>query len=102
MEKVVDATVARRQLGTLLDEVYYKGESIIIERKGKALAKIVPLTAVEKKDEKSLTAEQRQLLAELNDQLNSLPAFEIEEEPTDVLRKIRRMKAEKAGTRYGN
>ncbi len=25
MERVVDATVARRQLGTLLDEVYYKG-----------------------------------------------------------------------------
>ena len=43
MEKIVDATIARRQFGTLLDDVYYKGESIIIEKKGKALAKIVPL-----------------------------------------------------------
>lgn len=45
--KVVDATIARRQLGTLLDEVYYKGESIVIERKGKPLAKIVLLSVSE-------------------------------------------------------
>ena len=97
MEKIVDATVARRQLGTLLDEVYYKGESIVIERKGKALAKIVPLDSNEKKEKKLLTPTQKQLLAELN----SLPAFEIEEEPVDILRKIRKKKAEKAKARYG-
>ncbi len=96
MGKVVDATVARRQLGTLLDEVYYKGESIIIERKGKALAKIVPLNSLEKTSEKSLTPIQKQLLAELN----SLPTFEIEKEPTDILRKIRKKKAGKAKAQY--
>ena len=62
MEKIVDATVARRQLGTLLDEVYYKGESIIIERKGKRLAKIVPLNALGSTNGKLLTPRQEKLL----------------------------------------
>ncbi len=98
MEKVVDATVARRQLGTLLDEVYYKGESIIIKRKGKALAKIVPMESTETiKDKKRLIPVQKQLLAELH----SLPTFEMEEEPTDILRKIRRTRSEKAREQYG-
>ncbi len=97
MEKVVDATVARRQLGTLLDEVYYKGESIIIERKGKALAKIVPLNSPEKSNNKMLTPMQKKMLAELN----SLPVLEMEEEPTDVLRKIREKRRSKAKAQYG-
>ncbi len=33
MERVVDVTMARRQFGTLLDEVYHKGDIVIIERK---------------------------------------------------------------------
>ncbi len=74
-----------------------RGESIIIERKGKALAKIVPLESSEEKSKKVLTPKQRQLLAELN----SLPAFEIEEEPTDILRKMRKEKARKARAQYG-
>jgi len=87
MEKVVDATVARRQLGTLLDEVYYKGECIIIERKGKALAKIVPLETMEDTSENNLlTPIQKKLLNELK----SLPAIEIQEEPTDILRNLRK------------
>ncbi len=97
MEKVVDATVARRQLGTLLDEVYYKGESIIIERKGKALAKIVPLETKEDTSENNLTPIQKKLLNELT----SLPAIEIQEEPTDILRNLRKKKAKKAKARYG-
>ena len=97
MEKIVDATVARRQLGTLLDDVYYKGESIIIERKGKALARIVPLDFNEKDDKKILRSTQKELLAELN----SLPILQIEDDPTDILRKIRKEKAEKAKARYG-
>jgi antitoxin (DNA-binding transcriptional repressor) of toxin-antitoxin stability system len=43
MEKVVDVTSARRQFGTILDEVFHKGDIFTIARKGKALAKIVPL-----------------------------------------------------------
>ena len=97
MEKVVDATIARRQLGTLLDEVYYRGDSIIIERKGKPLAKIVPLSVNEGRKEKSLTPTQEKLLAELN----SLPVFKMEEEPTKLLREIREQRASRAREQYG-
>ena len=38
MQRTVDVTTARRQFGTLLDEVFYKGDVITIERKGKPLA----------------------------------------------------------------
>ena len=87
MTRTIDATVARRQLGTLLDEVYHKGDSIIISRKGKPLAKIVP---VENKN--TLTALQKELLLELN----GLPVYEIEKEPVALLREIRREKAKRA------
>lgn len=97
MGKTVDATVARRQLGTLLDEVYYKGESIIIERKGKPLAKIVPLSTHESTQESAVTPKQRKLIGELN----SLPTVEIKEEPTDLLRKVREKRAVEAKVIYG-
>ncbi len=97
MEKVVDATVARRQLGSLLDEVHDKGKSIIIERKGKALAKIVPLDSIEQTNQKLLTPTQKKLL----NKLNSLPTIESKEEPTDLLRKIRKRRAAKARAKYG-
>ena len=35
MQRTVDVTTARRQFGTLLDEVFYKGDVITIEGKGK-------------------------------------------------------------------
>jgi len=97
MEKIVDATLARRQLGTLLDEVYHKGESVIIERKGKPLAKIVPLNAGEDREREAMTKTQKRLL----DKLNSLPTFEIEEDPTDLLKKIRKKRTIEAKGQYG-
>lgn len=60
------------------DEVYYKGESIIIERKGKPLAKLAPLSTHEPTPESAITPKQRRLI----DELNGLPTFEIKEEPT--------------------
>ncbi len=97
MEKTVDATLARRQLGTLLDEVYYKGESIVIERKGKPLAKIVPLNDSAATEKKGITPQQRRLI----DELHSLPTMEIDEDPTDILTKIREKKAYFARKKYG-
>ena len=43
MERIIDVTAARRQFGTLLDEVFHRRDIVTIERKGKPLAKIVPL-----------------------------------------------------------
>ena len=41
MTKKVSALKARRNLGELLNRAYYKDEEIIIEKKGKAVAKLV-------------------------------------------------------------
>ncbi|MCI5227498.1 MAG: type II toxin-antitoxin system Phd/YefM family antitoxin, partial [Candidatus Electrothrix sp. AX2] len=43
MERIIDVTTARRQFGTLLDEVFHKGDTVTISRKGKPLARIVPI-----------------------------------------------------------
>ncbi len=99
MERIIDVTAARRQFGTLLDEVFHKGDVITIERKGKPLAKIVPL-----EDPKShvlghfsITSKQKMLLEELN----SLPMIGIDQNPVDILRSMRKQKRIKASIRYG-
>ena len=99
MKRVIDVTTARRQFGTLLDEVFHKGDVVTIERKGKPLAKIVPL---EEKinlagEKSSITLKQKTLL----DELNSLPRIGIEQDPMKILRSMRRQKRIKANTEYG-
>ena len=98
MERVIDVTAARRQLGTLLDEVFHKGDIVTIERKGKALAKIVPLEAqvCQSVEGGGLTARQERLLSELN----SLPSIGIEQDPVEILRTMRKQKRIKATAEY--
>ena len=38
--KIISAYTARVNFGELLNEVYYKGEEIVVERKGKPMVKI--------------------------------------------------------------
>jgi prevent-host-death family protein len=38
---------ARKNLGELLEEVYYRGDQYIIERAGKPMAAVVPLSQLE-------------------------------------------------------
>jgi len=99
MERIIDVTAARRQFGTLLDEVFYKGDVVTIERKGKPLAKIVPL---EKSGSSSLggsviNSKQKTMLEELN----SLPRIGIEQDPVDILRSMRKQKRIEASLKYG-
>lgn len=47
MIKTLEAVKARKQFGTMLDEVFYKGDVITIERKGKPMAALVPLGFLE-------------------------------------------------------
>lgn len=86
MQRTVDVTTARRQFGTLLDEVFYKGDVITIERKGKPLARLVPANT-ESPDQVQvpLDSERQRLL----DKLYSLPTLSMNEDPTEVLRQIR-------------
>ena len=43
MSNTVSAIEARRNLGEILDRAYYKGEETVVERKGKVIARIVPV-----------------------------------------------------------
>ncbi|MFV1977635.1 MAG: type II toxin-antitoxin system Phd/YefM family antitoxin [Candidatus Scalindua sp.] len=98
MKRIIDVTTARRQFGTLLDEVFYKKDVIIIERKGKPLAQIIPFEDTNSQDAQSpLFPGQKELLAELH----SLPAISIDKDPTTILRNIRKQKRVQANIKYG-
>ena len=90
MERIIDVTTARRQFGTLLDEVFYKKDIITIERKGKPLAQIIPFedTNSQNNSHAHLSLKQKNLLEELH----SLPVISIEKDPTQILRKYRQKK----------
>ena len=45
--KNINAMQVRQRLGEILNEVYYRGDSFIIERDGKPLAALVPLSELE-------------------------------------------------------
>jgi prevent-host-death family protein len=93
MQRTIDVTTARRQFGTLLDEVFYKGDIITIERKGKPLARLVPAnTDISYRELTHLNSERQHLL----DRLHSLPSLSMNEEPTEVLRRIRAQRRIKA------
>ena len=47
MVKKINALKARKNLGQLLEEVYYKGDQYVIERAGKPMAAVVPLWQLE-------------------------------------------------------
>ncbi len=89
MQRTVDVTTARRQLGTLLDEVFYKGDVITIERKGKPLACLVSANPESHYQAQTPPDSGRQRLI---DQLHSLPSLSMNEDPTEVLRQIRSQK----------
>ena len=99
MERIIDVTTARRQFGTLLDEVFYKGDIIIIERKGKPLAQIVPCEgrSTHNHQQSHLSSEQKELL----EALHSLPSLSISTDPTSLLRNIRQHKRIQAQMNYG-
>jgi antitoxin (DNA-binding transcriptional repressor) of toxin-antitoxin stability system len=45
--KKINAMRVRQSLGDLLNEVYYKGDTFIVERDGKPMAALVPLSVLE-------------------------------------------------------
>lgn len=96
MERVIDVTAARRQLGTILDEVFHKKDIITIQRKGKSLAKIIPLES-EDSSNNALSPSQLALLGEME----ALPVVSVNNDPTNILRSMREEKRIQAGKRYG-
>ncbi len=95
MERIIDVTAARRQFGTLLDEVFHKKDIITIQRKGKSLAKIIPLENEIYQD--NISSQQRALLEEME----GLPVISTSSDPTNILRSMREEKRMKANVKYG-
>ena len=95
MERVIDVTAARRQFGTLLDEVFHKKDIITIQRKGKSLAKIIPLES--ENSNNNVTPKQRALFEEMK----GLPVIQTTSDPTNILRSMREEKRMKANVKYG-
>ena len=68
--KKINAMKARQNFGTMLEEVYYRGEQYIIERAGKPMAAVIPLRQLKKlqklqeprgkKSAETITARKRQ------------------------------------------
>jgi prevent-host-death family protein len=99
MERVMDVTTARRQFGTLLDEVFHKKDIVVIQRKGKSLAKIIPLENYDNLNTQHshISSQQQALL----DELKSLPAISIKDNPVTVLRTMRKKKRIQSQEQYG-
>jgi prevent-host-death family protein len=45
--RTMNAVKARERFGQLLDEVFYRGDVIIIERAGRPMAALIPLSVLE-------------------------------------------------------
>ncbi|MBT3273016.1 MAG: hypothetical protein HN368_07675 [Spirochaetales bacterium] len=64
--KVISVMKVRKSLGEILDEVNLKSETFILERAGKAIAKLSPLTNEERADSTDLSLKALNDLAGLN------------------------------------
>ncbi len=47
MLKNINAVKARKNFGEIIEEVYYRGDQFVVERQGKAMAAVVPLSILE-------------------------------------------------------
>ena len=87
MEKTISALDARRRLGELLEEVYYKGNQFIVERAGKPMAAVVPIKHYrqwrKKRDE--LFA----VIDEVRQRNQDTPSEEIEAKVAEAVREAR-------------
>ncbi|MCL5987123.1 MAG: type II toxin-antitoxin system Phd/YefM family antitoxin [Actinobacteria bacterium] len=49
MQKKINTIQLRDKLGEILDQIYYRGDNFIIERRGKSLAVIIPFEEYQKR-----------------------------------------------------
>lgn len=88
MTKTTTAIKARRNLGQLLEEVFYRGDEFIIERAGKPMAVIVPIQEFEawqKQREKDFA-----LFDEVRAKAKKAKVSDVEKDVAEALTKIRK------------
>ena len=88
MKRTVSAGDARKRLGELLEGVFYRGDEVVIERAGKAMAVVIPAEryeALERSRERLFT-----LVEQAQERNRDAPIGEIEAEVANAIAEVRR------------
>ena len=91
MRRSINAVKARKNFGEIIEEVYYRGDQIIVERQGKPMAAVVPLAILEqwlKQREEDMG-----VFDEIWSKSQSTDEAQIEREVNQAITDVRRSKA---------
>ena len=95
MERTVNALKARQNLGQILEGVYYRGDQYIVERAGKPMAAVIPISQYmqwkERRDRFFA------MIDELREKNGDATPEEIEADVAEAVREVRQMKARARG-----
>jgi prevent-host-death family protein len=88
MKRRISAVEARKRLGEILESVYYRGDEVVIERAGKAMAVVIPAERYEAMEKsRDLVFE----LIEKNWERNKdVPYDEVERDVREAIKEARR------------
>lgn len=87
MIRKVNALKVRKNLGQLLEEVYYKGDQYVIERAGRPMAAVVPVWQL--KEWRERRARFFGMVDELRSKSKKLKPEVVEREVADAVRAVR-------------
>jgi prevent-host-death family protein len=94
MKRKLSALNARRRFGELLEEVYYRGDEVVIERAGKPMAVVIPperYQALERNRERLFA-----MIDEVQARNANVPPEVIEAEVDEAVRAVRREARQRA------
>jgi prevent-host-death family protein len=87
VKRRISAVEARKRLGEILESVYYRGDEVVIERAGKAMAVVIPAEryeAMERSRERLF-----ELIEENWERNKDIPYEEIEREVQQAIGEVR-------------
>lgn len=90
MEKKIGSAEVRRNFGQLLEEVYYRGDTVVVERRGRPMAVLVPLDLYESWQE--LREQFFALIADARERNQDVPTKILEKEIGDAIHAVRQQK----------
>jgi prevent-host-death family protein len=85
--KKVAAMKVRDNLGQLLDEVFYRGDEVVIERAGKAMAILVPVARYEQYQRER--RERLKILDRIKAKTRNIPAKQLDSTIDEAVRAVR-------------
>ena len=88
MKREASAVEARRRLGEILEGVYYRGDEVVIERAGNAMAVVIPAEryeALERRRERLF-----ELIEKVQERKKDVPYEVIEREVAAALSEVRK------------